>query len=141
MDERRILLVANQTAGGDHLLHEVRRKMSAGPCSFTLLVPASAPDKHTTYTEGEAIALAERRLHTALTKLRAAGAEVEGVIGDEDPYTAIGDVLLETPHDEIILSTLPPGISRWLKADLPHRVARRYNLPVTTITATPRVHA
>lgn len=141
MEGRRILLVANQTAGGDHLLHEVRRRMKAGPCTFTLLVPATGPEDHPTWTEGEARASAERRLKAALAKLRAAGAEVTGVVGDEDAYTAIGDVLLETPHDEIVLSTLPPGVSRWLKADLPHRVARRYNLPVTTITAAPRVHA
>lgn len=141
MHARRILLVANQTAGGDHLLHEVRRRMAAGPCTFTLLVPASPPEDHPAWTEGEAHALAEHRLEAALAKLRAAGAEVSGVVGDEDAYSAIGDVLLETPHDEIVLSTLPAGVSRWLKADLPSRVARRYNLPVTTITATPRVHA
>ena len=55
------------------------------------------------------------------------------MIGDANPVRAIDDVLIEHPHDEIILSTLPPGISRWLKLDLPHRVEQRFALPVTTV--------
>jgi hypothetical protein len=31
------------------------------------------------------------------------------------------------------LSTLPSGVSRWLKLDLPHRVEQRFELPVTTV--------
>ncbi len=41
------------------------------------------------------------------------------------------------PFDEIILSTLPPGMSRWLKMDLPHRVEAVYGLPVTHIIGQP----
>jgi hypothetical protein len=135
MEPRNILVVANQTAAGAHLKELVRDRMASGPCRFTLLVPATPPGEHLTWTEGEAIALAEERLADALAGLRELGAEVEGVVGDPRPLSAIGDVLLERPHDEIVVSTLPTSASRWLKQDLPHRVERQFHLPVTHIVA------
>jgi hypothetical protein len=137
MDPKRILIVANQTAGGDHLKDHVRGLMSAGPCTFTLLVPATPNEEHLTWTEGEAKAMAEERMNEALAGLREIGAQVDGLVGDPRPLSAIGDVLLERPHDEIVLSTLPLGTSRWLKQDLPHRVERQFTLPVTHIAAEP----
>jgi len=137
MDPKRILIVANQTAGGTHLREFVRERISAGPCTFTLLVPATPGAEHLTWTEGEARAMAEERMTEALASLRAVGAEVEGIVGDPRPLSAIGDVLLDRPHDEIVLSTLPPGTSRWLKQDLPHRVERQFRLPVTHVAAEP----
>ncbi len=138
MEPRRILIVANQTAAGEHLKALVRRKMTEGmECRFTLLVPATPVADHLTWTEGEARSVAEDRMNEALAGLRATGAEVEGVVGDPRPLSAIGDALLEQPHDEIVLSTLPLGASRWLKQDLPHRVERQFRLPVTHITGEP----
>ncbi len=133
MEPRRILVVANQTACGDELLEVVRQRVADGPCRFTLLVPATPPREHVTWTEGDARSLAKRRLAEAMERMKSVGAEVDGVIGDASPLQAIDDVLLEQPHDEIILSTLPVGISRWLKMDLPHRVEQRFALPVTTL--------
>lgn len=134
---RRILIVANQTAGGEHLKAVVQRLLAEGSCVFTLLVPASPPADHGTWTEGQMRALAEQRMKDAVEGLRAAGAQVEGVVGDPRPIHAITDVLVEHPHDEIILSTFPVGISRWLKQDLPHRVERTFRLPVTHVVAQP----
>jgi GABA permease len=133
MESSRILVVANQTACGDELLEAIRARMAAGPCQFTLLVPATPPSEHATWTEGDAVAIARRRMNQALERFRAEGTEVEGVVGDSSPVRAIDDVLIEQPHDEIILSTLPSGVSRWLKKDLPHRVEQRFALPVTTV--------
>ena len=134
MDLRRILIVANQTAAGAHLKEYVREQVNAEPpCKFTLLVPATPTSDHLTWTEGEARSLAEQRMNEALAGLRETGAEVEGIVGDPQPLSAIGDVLLEQPHDEIVLSTFPLGVSRWLKQDLPHRVERQFRLPVTHI--------
>jgi GABA permease len=133
MEPRRVLVVANQTACGDELLELVRRRVADGPCRFTMLVPATPPREHVTWTEGDARSLARRRLAEAVDRLEAAGAEVEGVIGDPSPLQAVDDVLLHQPHDEIILSTLPVGVSRWLKMDLPHRIEQRFALPVTTL--------
>jgi GABA permease len=136
MEPRRVLIVANQTAAGAHLKQLVRERMSEGPCRFTLVVPATPPGDHT-WTEGEVHALAEERLADALEALRETGADIDGVVGDTRPLYAVGDALLEHAHDEIVVSTLPPGASRWLKQDLPHRIERQYGLPVTHIVAEP----
>lgn len=134
MEARRILIIANQTAGGQHLKEEVRRRLHEGPCVFRLLVPATPPHDHL-WTEGEATALATRRRDEAVAGLRELGADVDGVVGDASPIQAIDDLLYDDSFDEVIVSTLPPGASRWLKQDLAHRIERRFKLPVTVITA------
>lgn len=135
---RRILVIANQTLGGKHLERRARQLLLEGPCQFHLLVPATPPP-HRAWTEGEALALARDRLNEALERFRALGAEVEGEVGnpgDESPMPAILAVLEREPDfDLILLSTLPPGTSRWLGMDLPHRVARRTDIPVEHIFA------
>lgn len=132
---RRYLVVANQTLGGEHLAAKIRECMAAGPCSFHVLVPATPPPDRLLATEGEARAVAARRLEEALRRFRALGATVTGEVGDHRPLEAIADVLRHRSFDEIILSTLPPGLSKWLKADLPNRVARAFTIPVTHIVA------
>jgi hypothetical protein len=140
MESRRILIVANQTAGGHHLKQVIQKRLEQGPAVFTLLVPSTAPPE-VVWTEGQAYAAAEERMREALEGLREVGAEVEGVVGDQRPIHAITDVLVENPHDEIIVSTLPVGISRWLKQDLPHRVERVFKLPTTHVVAEPAKNA
>jgi hypothetical protein len=131
---RRILVVANQTACGDELLAEIEARVRGGPCHFTLLVPATPPSEHATWTEGEAKALATSRMEEALSLFEhVGGIDADGVVGDPHPVRAIDDVLLDQRYDEIVLSTLPPGVSRWLKLDLPRRVEQRFALPVTTV--------
>lgn len=130
---RRILVVANQTACGEELLAVIASRMHDGPCRFTLVVPATPPSEYATWTEGNARAVAKRRMAEALTRFRETGADANGVVGDSNPVLAIDDVLLDQPHDEIILSTLPPGVSRWLRLDLPRRVEQRFSLPLTTV--------
>ena len=78
-----------------------------------------------------------RRLDRALARFRALGADVDGEVGDGNPILAIEDALRREAFDEIILSTLPPGISRWLRLDLPSRVSERFRLPVTHLIAEP----
>ena len=147
----RYLLVANQTLAGDQLLDEVRRRVAAGPSSFHVIVPNTrsvdvAPlpggpvppgSAHVAVEEQDrrATQIAESRLHQALNQLRAEGVQARGELGDADPLTAIGDALRDEQFDEIIISTLPSGISRWLGMDLPKRAQRKFNLPVTTVTA------
>jgi len=133
MDPRQILVVANQTACGDELLELVKTRMSSDPCHFTLLVPATPPHEHATWTEGEAHSIAHRRMDEALARFRAEGAAADGIVGDANPVRAIDDVMINRTFDEIILSTLPSGVSRWLKLDLPHRVEQRFEVPVTTL--------
>jgi hypothetical protein len=91
-----------------------------------------------TWTEGEAIGIARHRLEEALERLRALGADVDGTVGDGRPVDAVGDAIRAgpegEPYDAILLSTLPPGLSRWLNQDLPHRLLRTFGLPVIHVT-------
>lgn len=132
---RRYLVVANKTLGGEHLMNMLRECVAAGPCSFHVVVPASAPPDHWTHTESQARAVAQRRLDEAMARFAALGAEVDGEVGDSRPMEAIGDALRAGTYDEIILSTLPPGPSRWLHQDLPHRVVRTFGLPLIHVVA------
>ena len=130
---RRYLVVANRTLGGEHLLDEVRQRMADGPCAFHIVVPASHPSS--AWSEGQVVAMAQLRLDDALARFAELGAEATGEVGDASPVRAIGDVLLREPVDEVILSTLPPGLSRWVRQDVVHRVQRNYEVPVTHIVA------
>ena len=130
---RRYLVVANQTLGGAPLLGKVRETLAAGPCVFHILVPATPPGHFATWTEGEALSVAQERLDAALSRFKELGAEADGEVGDPNPLQAISDALRERTFDEIILSTLPSGASRWLKQDLPHRVERSFAIPVTHV--------
>jgi hypothetical protein len=82
----------------------------------------------------EGIALARANLDTELGRLRELGATADGAVGDANPMVAIEKAVAEQQFDEIILSTLPPGISRWLALDLPSRIQRKIDVPLTVIT-------
>jgi len=133
---RRYLVVANQTLGGEHLIEKVRQCMEDGPCGFHIVVPATPSGEHLTWTEGEAVAIAQDRLNRALMRFEELGADASGEVGDRNPMLAVEDALRDGQFDEIILSTLPPGVSRWLKLDLPSRVASHFGLAVTHLVGT-----
>ena len=135
----RVLVVANKTAATPALLDAVRERASRGPCTFTLLVPNTPHGLHRVVDpEDQDRSEAETTLELALPLLsEAAGRRVEGLIGDPEPLSAIQDAINLHGFDEIILSTLPTRVSRWLRLDLPHKVAG-LGLPVTTVTAAGR---
>ncbi|MGH2808073.1 MAG: hypothetical protein ACRDKT_12460 [Actinomycetota bacterium] len=137
MEPRRVLVVANQTSGGSELRSEILGRVKEEPHVFTLIVPATPPREHLVFTDEEAVSLAGRRLENALAALRKEGVEITGRVGDASPVLAIADALLIDSYDEILLSTLPAGVSRWLKGDLPDRVRRRFDVPVTVVIAEP----
>jgi hypothetical protein len=83
----------------------------------------------------EATAQAQCRLDQLLGRLQDLGAKAEGALGNANPLEAIASVLASRQFDEVILSTLPQPVSRWLRMDLPRQVQRRCELPVVTITA------
>lgn len=135
---RRYLVVSNQTLSSEALVEKVRSCLAAGPCRFHVVVPATHAHDHLTWTEGRDRALAGRRLESALERLRDLGADVDGEVGDARPLDAIADALRDQPpFDEILLVTLPPGASRWLHQDLPHRAERRFAIPITHLVAEP----
>ncbi len=123
----RVLIIANRTAATPGLLEEVRRRAAEGATRFTLLVPRPFWDPD---TEESAITL---ELAIPLLEEAALG-RVEGLIGDQDPVRAVESALADASYDEIILSTLPEHVSRWLHRDLPTRL-QRFGLPVTLVTA------
>lgn len=135
MEPRRILIVANQTAAGEHLVHAVRRHIQQGPCVFTLLVPASPPPNTATWTEGQSRALATERMEHALEGLRAAGAEIDGVVGDTNPLLAVEDLLRHAAFDEVVVSTLPSNTSKWVRQDLPRRIRQEFGIPTQHVVA------
>jgi hypothetical protein len=132
----RVLIVAHKTAATPALQGAVRARAQEGPARFTLLVPALAHGLHRVVDpEDTGDAEAQDVLELALPVLEeAAGAEVEGMIGVADPLDAIQDAVNLHGFDEVILSTLPTRVSRWLKLDLPHKVTG-LGLPVTVVTA------
>lgn len=133
----RYLVVANQTLGGEPLFSQIRELARAGPSAFHVVVPATAPRDHV-WTEGEATVIASSRLESALQRLSALGLEADGEVGDASPMLAIEDAIREHgPFDAIVLSTLPPRISRWLKLDLPHRVEAAFGLRVLHVVGEP----
>jgi hypothetical protein len=124
---RNVLVIANRTAATPGLLAEVRRRAAEGPSRFTLLVPRTYWDAD---TEESAATL---ELAIPLLK-EATGEHVDGLIGDEDPVRAVTAALGQGDYDELILSTLPSHVSRWLHMDLPTRL-QRFGLPLTVVTA------
>jgi hypothetical protein len=131
---RRYLVVANRTLGGEHLMQKVRECMAQGECEFHVLVPAS-DSPIGMQTEAKAHREALPRLEAALARFREVGANVTGKIGDARPMEAIRDALLTNSYDEILLSTLPPGPSAWIRQDLPRRVKKAFDIPVTHLIA------
>ena len=117
MTDRRILIVAHRTAASPKLLAAVAERAARGPCMFTLLVPRPYFDPD---TEEAAITL-----ELAIPLLDAtAGSHVQGIVGATDPYEAVRQTLEREKYDEVIVSTLPERVSRWLRLDLAHRIER-----------------
>lgn len=138
----RYLVVANQTLGGDALLSRLRELAREGDCELHVLVPASADptqDFHDGDIERE---LAWQRLDEAKQRLRRLDANVTGEVGDHRPVDAVRDVLRRgDPFDAVIVSTLPAGISRWLRLDAVSQIARAVDVPVEHVTASAKAAA
>jgi hypothetical protein len=137
----RVLVVAHKTAATSALMNAVRERAARGPARFHLLVPnphhpswRPADASHPDVTEGEQVLA----LALPLIEEACGGCPTDGTVSPRhDPMDAIEETLHEEDFDEIILSTLPRAVSRWLHIDLPHRVAH-LGLPLTTVIAQER---
>jgi hypothetical protein len=109
-----VLVVANRTAESDELLEALRKRGQESP---------------------------EHDLEGALERLRGAGLEIDGEIGDPDPVAAVQDAVNARKYDEVIVSTLHKTVSKWLKLDLPSKAAHATGLPVTHVEAQAKAHA
>jgi hypothetical protein len=132
----RVLVVAHKTAATPALIEAVRERAARGPCTFTLLVPNTVHGMHKLVDPQDVDPTeAQEILDLAVPLLsEAAGAEVEGIVGDPDPLAAVEDAVNLRGFDEVIISTLTSRVSRWLHLDLPRKVGG-LGLPVTTVTA------
>ena len=132
----RVLVVAHKTAATSALLDAVAARAAQSPARFTLLVPNPAHGLHRVVdAEDQDNDEAQEVLRAALPRLeQAAGAPVEGMVGVSSPLDAIHDAVNVHGFDEIIISTLPARVSRWLHLDLPAKL-NGLGLPVTTVTA------
>jgi hypothetical protein len=137
-----VLVVANRTSASPTLLDAVSRRAAEGACTFTLLVPRSPHGLHRVvdpedHGHLEAAAAIE---HARPLLLEAAGGPVVAIVGSHDPLAAIEDALNAGRYDEVIISTLPRRLSRWLHVDLVRKVAG-LGVPVTHVEARELVSA
>jgi hypothetical protein len=146
------LVVANQSLDSDELAQLLLARVATGPAEFWLLVPATPvkdlvsnvmpipmPVMGGTPTlpapPAEARKLAQAKLDAAVRKLTAAGLRASGTVGDPDPVRAVEEAMSTRKFDEIIVSTLPARVSRWLHHDLPGRLEHKFHVPVTHVPA------
>jgi hypothetical protein len=134
VDTARVLVVANRTAESPELLAALQQRASRGPCRFTLLVPSTphglawAADMHSGAQE------AEDHRSAFIEELREEGLDVaEAKVGDPDPLAAVSDECNFHEYDEVIVSTLPLKMSKWLHIDLPRKARAATGLPVTHV--------
>jgi hypothetical protein len=137
-EKRRVLVVANQTAESEELLAALKARADQGQTEFTVLIPATphglswAANMHADKGQAEA------QLHkdAMVERLRSIGLDVkEAKVGDADALAAIQDEANFNDYDELIVSTLPLKISKWLRVDLPRKAEAATGLPVLHITA------
>jgi uncharacterized membrane-anchored protein len=132
-----VLVVARTTSATPALLDAIRERVARGPARFHLLIPNPADHAELTEAErGRHHSEGEQLLEQALPLIeQVAGTPAQGSVSiRHDPMDAIEETLREGDFHEVIVSTLPHGVSHWLHTDLPSRVAH-LGLPVTTVVA------
>jgi hypothetical protein len=144
-----VLIVANKTIGGSKLSTAVAERLADGAVSFHLLVPVPPPRPSAVavgpfdtsaieYFEiPDLVAVADQRLTAGLQWLRGLGASATGEVGTTDAVASVAEIVARGGIDEVLVSTLPSRWSRWLKQDLPCKLAKAVDVPVCVVTAVP----
>jgi hypothetical protein len=133
-DEKRILVVANETVGGRTLREMIRERSEDVQEEVLVVCPAlNSPLRTWTSDEDGARAAAQERLDASLARLRDAGINARGEVGDGDPLQAIEDALRTFGADEVILSTHPEGRSHWLERGVVESARERFDVPITHV--------
>ena len=130
---RAYLVVANRTLPSSILHAAIRERLAHGPAMIHVVVPLTPVSHGLTWDEEESRAEATNRLAAFTDWLGTLGVGCSGEVGDRDPVQAVRDALRDRSVDEIILSTLPPGISRWLGQDVPSRLEAATDVPVSVV--------
>jgi hypothetical protein len=132
--ERRILVIANETVGGETLREEIRRRAEDYEERVRVICPTLLSRmRFIASDEDAARAQAQERLEHSLSRLREVGVNCEGVVGEADPIQAIEDALRSFGADEIIISTHPEGRSLWLERGIVTRARARFDVPITHV--------
>jgi hypothetical protein len=133
-DERRILVIANETVGGETLRRMIEQRSRDVRAEVRVVTPAlNSPLRHWTSDEDEARGNARERLDASLERLRSLGIQASGEVGDGDPLQAIEDALRTFGADEIIISTHPEGRSHWLERGVVENARERFAVPITHV--------
>jgi 4-amino-4-deoxy-L-arabinose transferase-like glycosyltransferase len=133
-DERRILVVANETVAGAALRDEILRAVEEGRANVLVVSPAlNSKLKHWTSDEDQARAAAEERLGRSIAQLEQLGIPARGEVGDADPVQAIEDALRTFGPDLIVISTHPEGRSNWLERGVVASARERFTVPITHV--------
>lgn len=129
--ERHILVIANETVGGEELLAILRGKAEGVREQVLVVCPAlNSAVRHWASDEDDARAAAQARLDASLERLRRDGVSARGEVGDSDPLQAIEDALRTFGADEIVISTHPEGRSNWLERDVVGAARDRFDVPI-----------
>jgi hypothetical protein len=133
-DERRVLVVANETVEGEELLSTISTLAVSHKTQFKVVCPAlNTRLKTFTSDEDPAREAAQQRLDDTLARLAAVGIDAHGEVGDGDPLVAVDDAVRTFGPNEIVISTHPPGKSNWLERGVVDSVRARYDVPVTHV--------
>jgi hypothetical protein len=128
----RVLVVANETLGGKALIDEILPRAEKGD-ELIVVVPATKP-RHGDIVYLESVReAAQVRIDLATSFMADHGVQIEGEVGDPDPFHATMDAVREHEPSEIIVSTHPVTRSGWLRKDLVQRVRDETGLPVTHV--------
>src|SRR5207302_769282 len=127
--KRNVLVVANVTAASPELVSALQARAERESAAFTLVVPATPV--------GGGHEAATAALSAALEQFHQAGLDADGMVGAPDPIVAVTDTWDPKRYDEIIVSTLPMGVSKWLHAGLPERIAKLTDAPVSHVVSEP----
>lgn len=132
---RSYLIVGNETLAGESLTQAINDRLADGPMRARVVVPLTRIGGRLTWdVEEQSMRVAQERLDATLERLHGLGIEADGEVGDRDPILAVKDAMRGRDIDEVILSTLPAGVSRWLGADVPGRLRDAVTVPVTVVT-------
>ena len=140
-DDRRVLVVANETVGGEELMSAISELALGGKTDFYVVCPAlNSRLKTWTSDEDPARAQAQQRLDATLSRLASVGIDARGEVGDVDPLVAIEDGVRSFRPDEIVVSTHPEGRSNWLERGVVGAVRERFDVPVTHVVVDLETH-
>jgi hypothetical protein len=135
-DKASVLVMANRTAESPELLEALKARAAKGNAEFTLVIPATPHGISWVADMSAGKGEAEHHRDAFVEELRGEGLDIkEAKVGDADPLAAAEDAANFNKYDEVIVSTLPLHLSKWLKLDLPSKVAAATGLPVTHVVA------